>query len=134
MDYLIDSHVYLWAAMSPEKLNKSTIEILEDNSNRVFVSVISYWELSLKFGLGKLDLKNISPSDFTEVTAEMGFQDLEVTSRCATFFHELPREDHKDPFDRMLIWQSINHKLTLISRDQAFSDYCKYGLNLHYAG
>lgn len=134
MDYLIDSHIFLWSAMSPERLGQTTVDVLQSSSNRIFVSVITYWELSLKFGLGKLELKGIKPEEFCNVTKQMGFKELKIHPLHASTFYQLPREKHKDPFDRMIIWQAIHNDLTLISRDLSFSEYSKYGLKVHFAG
>ena len=130
MDYLLDTHIFLWAAMTPGKLNDSTRLILEDDANTIYVSVITFWELSLKFGIGKLELQGILPDAFPAAAESMGFSVLPMNQEHAASFYSLPRENHKDPFDRMLIWQAINQGITLISKDSAFSDYCDLGLKL----
>jgi PIN domain nuclease of toxin-antitoxin system len=65
------------------------------------------------------------PDDFPEVVRQSGFSILQLADIEAATFHRLPRTKHKDPFDRLIIWQSISRKMTLISRDRAITDYQK---------
>jgi PIN domain nuclease of toxin-antitoxin system len=113
MKYLIDTHFLLWSLFSPEKISRPIAKILKEPGNRIFVSTITFWEIALKFSLNKLELEGITP----------GAED------AASFYH-LPRISHKDPFDRMLIWQAIREKLVLISKDGKISAYEEYGLKI----
>ena len=63
MSFLLDSHTLLWAILDQKKLFRKVIHILEDSKNEVFVSVVTFWEISLKYALGKLDLNNILSDD-----------------------------------------------------------------------
>ncbi|MCK4485422.1 MAG: hypothetical protein KAU38_01500 [Desulfobacterales bacterium] len=62
----------------------------------------------------------------------MGIGILQVTPHEAASFHNLPKLAHKDPFDRLIIWQAIQRKMSLISRDRSFKDYKQYGLKMHW--
>jgi len=115
--------------MAPEKLNNSTISAM-NLSEQVFVSSISFWEISLKYSIGKLSLNNILPEDLPSIALDCGLDILELDSNTMSTFHKLPRISHKDPFDRMIIWSAISKNLTLISRDSSFSEYEKFGLSL----
>jgi len=130
MSYLLDTHTFLWAASAPEKLPAKVRKIIEDASNNVFVSKLSFWEISLKFGLGKLDLKESSPEQLPEAAVKMGFEILELDVDHVSSCHRLPREGHKDPFDRMLVWQAIQQNLVLVSGDGLLGDYVPCGLSL----
>ena len=98
----------------------------------VFVSTISFWEISLKFALGKLHLEDCAPDDLPDSALEMGLVLSPLTVREAAGFHKLPRLKHKDPFDRILIRQAIVQDLPLVSADRAFADYEVHGLTLVY--
>ena len=131
MRYLLDTHCLLWAIFSPEKLRKSAREKIKDAENDISVSVVSFWEISLKYALGKLELTNSEPEDLLNITQKMGIYVLPINPPEAASFHKLPRLAHKDPFDRLIIWQAIQSKLTLISRDQEFGQYQRLGLKLN---
>jgi len=130
MKYLLDTHTLLWAVFEPDKLTKKVEKLIQDPTNQVFVSVISFWEISLKFNIGKLELINTSPETLPEIAEEMGIEILDVKSDEAASFYKLPRLAHKDPFDRMVIWQAILRKMMLISSDREFRQYRQYGLRL----
>ncbi|MCX7073586.1 MAG: type II toxin-antitoxin system VapC family toxin [Methylococcales bacterium] len=127
--YLLDTHSLLWAILEPEKLGKQAISILEDVDNRVFVSSITFWEISLKYSIGKLML-SCNPDDLLTIVDEMEFEKMPLMAEETALFYQLPRLLHKDPFDRMLIWQAISHDLVLISKDGKFEDYEQYGLKV----
>ena len=84
----------------------------------IYVSVITYWEISLNYSIRKLELRGIFPDELPPKAKEVGIETLEVTEREAASFHSLPKLKHKDPFDRLIIWQAVNQKLTLISKDK----------------
>lgn len=128
MKYLLDTHTLLWALFSPKELSKSAREALLDSKNEICVSSISFWEISLKYNLGKLKLKGLSPEALPQWTEKSGFSVLELGAKEAATFHELPRTEHKDPFDRMLVWQSIQNKMPLVTKDASLKAYQKLGL------
>lgn len=130
MSYLLDTHALLWAFFEPDRLEKKGIEIISNPQLTVFVSVVTFWELSLKYSTGKLDLSGVSPEQFPDLTRQSGFEILQLADYEAATFHRLPRLAHKDPFDRLLIWQSISRKLTLISHDRSFKEYASTGLKI----
>jgi PIN domain nuclease of toxin-antitoxin system len=132
MNYLLDSHSFLWALFSPEKLSKSAAKEIKSPENEATVSVITFWEISLKYTLGKLELKGIGPEELPGAALEMGLSILGVGPSDAPSFHKLPRLVHKDPFDRFLIWQAIQQKMILISKDPEFKSYRKFGLKIHW--
>lgn len=127
--YLLDTHSFLWSILEPEKLGQQAIAVLENCDNNIIVSSITFWEISLKFSLGKLTL-GCKPEDLIKVADDMGFTKVTLTPEEAALFHQLPRLAHKDPFDRMLIWQAIANDLTLISVDSHFDNYGQFGLKV----
>jgi len=87
-------------------------------SNMVFVSAVSIWEIGIKRSLGKLE----APDNLTEEIKSHRFTPLNITHEHADFASKLP-DIHKDPFDRMLIAQTIIEKLTLVTRDTSIARY-----------
>ena len=132
MTYLLDTHSFLWAIFSPQKLSKSARETIRNQDSEVAVSVVTFWEISLKYALGKLDLVKVKPEDLPDVAEKTGIDILQITPQEAASFHNLPRLTHKDPFDRLIIWQAIQRKMPLISKDREFKDYRKFGLKIHW--
>lgn len=130
MSYLLDTHTLIWAVTTPYKLSTKTTEIIEDPNNRIFVSAITFWEISLKFSLGKLDLYGRTPEMLVDATTKAGFTHLSLSSKEASEYYQLEAAWHRDPFDRMLIRQAIDHNLTLISKDKTIAQYQSVGLKV----
>jgi|SRR6185295_10428173 len=130
MSFLLDTHYLLWAISDPYKISKNIKNIITNPENRVFVSTISFWEVSLKSGLGKLEISGFSPEDLPSLCTKIGFEILELSPGDSSTYHDLKATHHKDPFDRMLIWQSIRNNLTLISSDVNILMYKSEGLNM----
>lgn len=128
MKLLLDTHTLLWSLISPKLLSRKAIKAIESPDNSVYVSTISLWEISLKFSLDKLLLENISPADLPEIIEQTGFELIEPSVEEYAGFYQLPRVKHKDPFDRMLIWQSIQRSCTLVTKDGNLKDYKPLGL------
>jgi PIN domain nuclease of toxin-antitoxin system len=129
-NFLIDTHVFLWLIFSPEKLTNQTLKLLADQKNQVAVSSISFWEISLKYQLGKLKLSGVLPSDLPLLAAQMNLQIAELTAEEFAGFYNLPLvAERKDPFDRMIIWQCISQKRVFISHDTVLNTYAHLGLN-----
>ena len=118
-----------WSIGKSKELSDKARGILEDATNEIFVSSVSHWEISLKYGLGKLVLGSIGPEDIPINSDRMGFKMLPIGPDEASTYHTLRRfENHKDPFDRMLIHQCIQMKIILISRDSRMDQYRKLNL------
>ena len=128
MNLLLDTHVFLWSLFTPGKLSKKVAGEIKSPENDVAVSVVTFWEISLKYALGKLELTGIEPEELPDFAVRMNLDILPVTAQEASSFHRLPRLSHKDPFDRLVIWQAIQRKLTLVSRDREFKEYFNAGL------
>lgn len=125
---LLDTHSFLWAAMAPEKLSAKVRKVVADPAHEIHVSTISFWEISLKFALGKLDLVGCAPDDLVKVAEDMGLDIVAPTPEESAGFHRLPKLGHKDPFDRMLVWQCLQRRCTFISKDKALAGYAALGL------
>ncbi len=128
MSYLLDTHAFLWAVFSPVKLSRRARAVIVEKSNTVAVSSISFWEISLKYSLGKLVLENTSPEQLVPAAREMGLEIVDPSAEESASFHRLPRAAHRDPFDRMLAWQAIGREWILITKDGALPAYRDAGL------
>jgi PIN domain nuclease of toxin-antitoxin system len=130
MKYLIDTHIFLWSLFSPSKISKHAAQTIQKPENSIFVSTVSFWEISLKYALNKLELKGVTPDELPGFANQMNFETLNLIADDAASFYHLPRTPHGDPFDRMIIWQAIRKKMILISKDSKILAYQKFGLNL----
>jgi PIN domain nuclease of toxin-antitoxin system len=124
MNYLLDTHVFLWFASGDMKLSPAAKEIIENGKNNIYLSSASVWELSIKIIIGKLKLKKDLNKFIAENIAGYGYIPIPVTIPHTLAVAKLP-EIHKDPFDRMLVAQASVEKMKIITSD----DYiCKYNV------
>jgi PIN domain nuclease of toxin-antitoxin system len=129
---LLDTHSFLWAAIEPQRLSPKARKAITDSANQVFVSTVSLWEISLKFSLGKLEIAGSSPEALVSVAQEMGLGLVAPSPEESAGFHRLPKIEHKDPFDRMLVWQCLQNQWTFITRDRAMGEYRSLGLKTYW--
>lgn len=121
MNIIIDTHIFLWAVSEPEKLSTSQINIMNNPINTIFVSSITFTEIMIKVSIGKLKVD----FDPIKTAKDSGFTILDFSSKDSLALKNMPFH-HKDPFDRMLISQSINRDYHIMSDDGKFENYdCK---------
>lgn len=128
MTYLLDTHTFLWSTFSQHRLSSRSHAAITDPGNDVLVSTVTFWELALKYGLGKIKLKGTTPEELPAAATSMGFGVLPLNASEACSFHRLPRDKHRDPFDRMLVWQAISERIPLITKDPELAVYSHEGL------
>ncbi len=121
MNYLVDTHALLWFIASDDKLPRNVKNIIEDADNRCLVSIAAYWEIAIKFASGKLILRTDLANIFT-IIEESGFEILPIYPSHLLINAQLTFH-HQDPFDRVMISQAIEEELTLLSKDNKFSEY-----------
>ena len=121
MSLLLDTHVLLCAAGEPERLPRSTLEMLEDPAVAVTFSAASIWEVAIKNGLGRPDF-SVDPRVLRRGLLEHGYVELPVTGAHAAAVDVLP-DIHRDPFDRLLIAQAHAEGLTLLTADSVIGRY-----------
>ncbi len=126
--YLLDTHILIWSILDTAKLSNKVKDILLASETEILVSAVNYWEISIKYSLGKLDLEGIKPNEIPKLISEMGFIEVPLLPREASDLFLLKSAYHKDPFDRMLIWQSIVNQITLITDDRMIHKYKIMGL------
>lgn len=118
MSLLLDTHVLLWALTDDPTLSAAARAAITDGGNRVLVSAVSAWELTIKAALGKLR----TPDDLMGQLVRHRFSPLDVTVGHAVAVGQLP-DHHADPFDRLLVAQARTDRLTLVTRDQQIERY-----------
>jgi PIN domain nuclease of toxin-antitoxin system len=118
---LLDTHLLLWAMISPERLSAEITVLLEDSANEIVFSVASIWEASIKYSRGRTDFK-FEPRAFRRQLLESGFSELSVLGEHALTVSGLPAI-HKDPFDRILIAQALVEGITLFTSDLIMTRY-----------
>ena len=121
MKLLLDTHVLLWAANSPAKLTKNTRILLTKVENELLFSAVSLWEITIKNQLGRDDF-HVDPRLFRRALLDNGYSELSITSEHAITVDILPPV-HNDPFDRLLIAQSIIEEVTLVTADAMIARY-----------
>jgi len=119
MNLLLDTHVFLWAVDNNPNLSAAARKAIVDGHNIVYVSAATAWEISFKRTLSKL---RIPESDYLEELGLHRFMPLRITTEHALAVENLPPH-HKDPFDRILIAQVQEEKLSLVTRDLRIKAY-----------
>ncbi len=123
MRLLVDTHLLLWAAAKSRRLSKEARRLLEDPANEVFFSAASLWEIAIKTVLRTAGFK-VDVALLRSALAQMEFAEIPVTAAHAERLAGLPAV-HRDPFDRMLVAQSLAEPLVLLTNDRALADYAE---------
>lgn len=119
MKVLIDTHIALWGLYDSDRLSSSSSRILADPVNEVFVSIASAWEIEIKHSIGKLDVPS---EDFISDCKAMGFNLLSISDKHISALCKVEK-GHKDPFDRMLLAQSISEGMSFLTEDSKLLEY-----------
>lgn len=122
MRLLLDTHAFLWWLVASERLSPMAQEAVADESNYIFISAASAWEVAVKHRLGRLPDADAIALDIAGAIADQGFEGLPITIDDAARAGALPGH-HRDPFDRMLIAQALSRNLVLVSIDTLFDQY-----------
>jgi PIN domain nuclease of toxin-antitoxin system len=118
---LLDTHLLLWAAASSKRLSREARELIEDEANEVHFSAASMWEIAIKSALGRSDFR-MDVAAMAAALPVMGLVELPVTASHAVAVTRLP-VIHRDPFDRLLIAQSVVEPLVLVTNDAVLARY-----------
>ena len=121
MRLLLDTHLLLWAAANSKRLPGEARALLEDSGNDAYYSAASIWEIAIKSSLRRTDFR-IDIDALLAVLPKMGLTELPVGAAHAASVAKLP-PIHRDPFDRLLIAQSIAEPLTLLTNDALLTRY-----------
>ena len=121
MQYLIDTHVFIWFIENSPKLPQSIKDLIEDERSDIFISIASIWEISIKTSIEKLPLNR----RFEELIDVLNDNLIEILP--IKFAHTVENNQllfhHRDPFDRIIISQAIVENIDFISADAAFDKY-----------
>jgi len=117
MNILLDTHTFLWHLQANQRLSTKKSEIIENKENKIYLSIASLWEIAIKSSLGKLE---INGSINQLVPPEISI--LEINTEHIEKLRKLPFH-HRDPFDRLIIAQSIVEKLIILTEDGNFKFY-----------
>jgi PIN domain nuclease of toxin-antitoxin system len=122
MKLLLDTHVFLWYITADPKLPATFRTAIQDPANEVYLSVASIWEAVIKYQLGKLPLP-APPAEFLPRQREAhGIAGLEIDEGAMPHLAGL-QPLHRDPFDRLLVAQSLQHRLTIATVDPDVASY-----------
>lgn len=130
MRLLIDTECWLWAFLSPDRLNEEARQKIIDGDNEIVLSAVSSWEIAIKAALKKLVLPEEPSRYVPSRLAEQGMLSLSIEHNHALRVYSLPQH-HKDPFDRLLIAQAQVEDLPIMTADRQFKDY---DVNLIWGG
>jgi PIN domain nuclease of toxin-antitoxin system len=119
---LLDTCTFLWLTKGSEELSPQAIDAFTDPKNEVYLSSVSAWEINVKYRLGKLSLP-LSPDKFISKERKRHMVTrLDLSEQDTFHLFKLPTP-HKDPFDRMLVCQAIEHSLTILTPDPLVTQY-----------
>jgi PIN domain nuclease of toxin-antitoxin system len=121
MKLLLDTHLLLWAAATPEKLSRPARKLIDDTDNELIFSAASLWEISIKRRLGRPDFR-ADERVLRRALLDNGYLELPITGEHTVAVGDLPVL-HKDPFDRILVAQANAEGITLITSDPQVAAY-----------
>ncbi|MBP9726255.1 MAG: type II toxin-antitoxin system VapC family toxin [Gammaproteobacteria bacterium] len=121
MRFLLDTHVLLWVANSPERLSRAVCDLLQESDNEIYFSIVSLWEIAIKKSLAREDFQ-VDARILHRALCDEGYKELGITSEHVVSIDSLPLL-HKDPFDRLLISQATVEGITLLTKDELIAAY-----------
>jgi PIN domain nuclease of toxin-antitoxin system len=121
MNFLLDTHIALWALSDDERLTKEARELITKEDNRIFVSVASMWEIAIKKAL-KPDKIPLSGKEYLHYCRQAGYELLPIRETHMLSLENLPAL-HSDPFDRILVAQASAESLILLTHDSVIAKY-----------
>jgi PIN domain nuclease of toxin-antitoxin system len=122
MRILLDTCTFLWLILDSEELTEKVKDLFADSDNEVFLSVVSTWEITVKYAIGRLDLPEEPRFYIPEQRERHRVRSLPLDEPASLQVSTLPKI-HSDPFDRMLISQAMIHGLTILSPDDMMKKY-----------
>ena len=122
MRYLLDTHVLIWSIDEDNnKIPQSTLTIIDDLKNEIFISIASLWEITIKLNIGKF-IPNLDIDDVYSYIRKSQLIILNIEEKHLLEYRHLPLI-HREPFDRLIIATSISENLTLITHDSKIQEY-----------
>ena len=122
MDLILDTHVLLWMLLDDPRLKQKQIDLLEDPTNRFFVSAVTAFEIATKVRIGKLPEAREISRNLKRICVDFDYRELTVTHAHGLRGGEMDGA-HRDPFDRLLAAQSIVEGMPVMTDDPAFKAF-----------
>lgn len=122
MRILLDTCTFLWIVTDSPELTQRARDAFQSTENEVYLSTVSTWEIAVRYSLGRLPLPESPESYIPRMRQEHGIETLPLDEESSLHLARLP-EVHRDPFDRMLICQSIVGGLVIMTPDEAITQY-----------
>ncbi|MEW6493552.1 MAG: type II toxin-antitoxin system VapC family toxin [Cyanobacteriota bacterium] len=122
MKLLLDTHIFLWFISGDSRLSASFRDAIRNPDNDVYLSVVSVWEAIIKYQLGKLPLPESPETYLPKQRTRHQIASLPVDEESVAQLAKLPAL-HRDPFDRLLICQALQHELVIVTADTAIMAY-----------
>lgn len=126
MKLLLDTHILLWALSDAPQLSVKARKLLEDESNEVYYSIASIWEIEMKY-IAHPDRMDFDGKQVSDYCRESGYYRLPVREEHIFYLRNLKRPDtapsHKDPFDKIMICQAMVENMLFVTHDHLLSDY-----------
>lgn len=122
MRLLLDTHVLLWLALEPERLDGDVRGAIHDPATEVSASIVSMWEMAIKVRLGRLDVNLAELMQIFDPASKVKLLGVLPEHLTMLLRVQVVRE-HRDPFDLLLIAQALSERMTLVSRDRFMRAY-----------
>lgn len=119
---ILDTSTFIWAVEEPERISASARASIEDDRSKVYLSTVSPWEMAIKAGLGKLNMKRGVRGSIRKGLVDLGLELLPIALSHVLNVEEL-EDHHKDPFDRLIISQAQLEGLSIVTSDVHFEPY-----------
>lgn len=130
MRFLVDTNIWLWSVLEPERIGRKAREVFADLSNEGFLSAVTSWEIAIKAAAGKLTLPEPPASYIPRRMADQGLRPLPVSHPHALAVFALP-DHHRDPFDRLLVAQAKLENVVFLTADRILE---RYPVDILWAG
>jgi PIN domain nuclease of toxin-antitoxin system len=122
--YLIDTQILIWYQLNDRKLRADTLKLLKNRQNKIFVSQVTLFEIAIKQKLGKLPDLNISIDKLIETIEGDDFEILSIKDGHISSYDAIPLfDEHRDPFDRLILATALYENMPVISADEKFKLY-----------
>ncbi len=122
MNVLLDTCTFLWIVTDAPELSQRARDVFENPDNSVYLSTVSTWEISVKHSLGRLPLPELPETYIPKLRRTHGIESLSLDEESTLHLGRLP-DLHRDPFDRMLIYQAIVGGLVILTPDNSILQY-----------
>jgi PIN domain nuclease of toxin-antitoxin system len=122
MNLLLDSNILISFTLTPDRLSAKVTQLIADKNNNLFISIASIWEIQIKLQLQKLTLNLPLSTLVKDLQQNSDIQILDITLAHIYALENLPNE-HRDPFDRIMIAQAMVEKMPFLSTEKVFDLY-----------